>query len=141
MCGRYTHRLTWRQIHDLYRLTLDYRPNIEARYNIAPTQLAPIVRNDDGGRMLRMMRWGWEREWAKHTIINATAEKVPKSRVFVGAFEERRCLVPADGFYEWATEGGERRPYRIIVGDEEPFAMAGLWETWTADRHAGIEPK
>ena len=90
--------MTWREIVDLYEITnKDFRPNLRPRYNVAPTQMVPIVRLDEGDRVLTLMRWGWERDWAKHTMINATAEKVSTSRVFKKAFETRRCLVPADG--------------------------------------------
>jgi putative SOS response-associated peptidase YedK len=127
--------MTWEEMVALYEIhNTDFRPNLKPRYNIAPTQMVPIVRDDGGKRHLSIMRWGWEREWAKQTIINATAEKVPTSRVFKKAFNERRCLVPADGFYEWKTEDGVKQPYRIVVNDGDPFAMAGIWEVWTADK-------
>lgn len=135
MCGRFTNHMTWEEMVALYEIhNTDFRPNLKPRYNIAPTQMVPIVRDDGGKRHLSIMRWGWEREWAKQTIINATAEKVPTSRVFKKAFNERRCLVPADGFYEWKTEDGVKQPYRIVVNDGDPFAMAGIWEVWTADK-------
>lgn len=135
MCGRYTNQMTWQELVALYEIyNTDFRPNLKSRYNIAPTQMVPIIRKDDGKRVLRVMRWGWEKHWAKQTIINATAEKVPTSRVFKKAFNERRCLVPADGFYEWKTEDGAKQPYRITVNDSAPFAMAGIWETWTAEK-------
>ena len=135
MCGRFTNHMTWEEMVALYEIhNTDFRPNLKPRYNIAPTQMVPIVRDDDGRRHLSIMRWGWEKQWAKQTIINATAEKVPTSRVFKKAFKERRCLVPADGFYEWKTEDGVKQPYRIVVDDGDPFAMAGIWEVWTADK-------
>lgn len=135
MCGRYTNRMTWEEMVALYEIhNTEFRPNLKPRYNIAPTQMVPVVRDDGGTRRLSIMRWGWERDWAKQTIINATAEKVPTSRVFRQAFEQRRCLVPADGFYEWKAEGGVRHPYRVVTDDGAPFAMAGIWENWTADK-------
>lgn len=135
MCGRYTNHMTWEEMVALYDIhNTDFRPNFKPRYNIAPTQMVPVVRLKDGNRVLGIMRWGWEKQWAKQTIINATAEKVPTSRVFKQAFAARRCLVPADGFYEWKTEDGVKQPYRIVVDGGEPFAMAGLWEIWTADK-------
>ena len=135
MCGRYTNHMTWEEMVALYEIhNTEFRPNLKPRYNIAPTQMVPVVRNDDGNRRLGIMRWGWEKQWAKQTIINATAEKVPTSRVFKKAFHERRCLVPADGFYEWKTEDGVKQPYRIVVGNGDPFAMAGIWENWTSDK-------
>ena len=83
MCGRYTNHMTWEEMVALYEIhNTDFRPNLKPRYNIAPTQMVPIVRDDDGRRQLGIMRWGWEKQWARQTIINATAEKVPTSRVF-----------------------------------------------------------
>ena len=128
--------MTWQEIHDLYEITNeDYRPNLRPNYNIAPTQTVPIIRLGAGGRELILMRWGFEEHWAKSSIINATAEKVATSRVFKKSFEERRCLVPADGFYEWKKgEDGKRLPFRICMADESPFAFAGIWRIWKADK-------
>ena len=135
MCGRFTNHLTWEQIVELYEITnTDYRPNLRPNYNIAPTQTVPVVRQSDDGNELVLMRWGFERHWAKNSIINATAEKVAKSSVFRGAFDERRCVVPADGFFEWKSEDGKRQPYRITLVDERPFAFAGIWDKWKADK-------
>lgn len=136
MCGRFTNKMTWQEIHDLYDITnADFRPNLRPNYNIAPTHIVPVVRPGAEGRELALMRWGFEEPWAKSSIINATAEKVATSRVFKKSFEERRCLVPADGFYEWKKgEDGKRQPFRICMADESPFAFAGIWRIWTADK-------
>lgn len=136
MCGRFTNQMTWREIHDLYGITNDdYRPNLRPNYNIAPTHTVPVVRVGVGGRELSLMRWGFEEHWAKSSIINATSEKVSTSQVFKKSFEARRCLVPADGFYEWKKgEDGKRQPFRICMADESPFAFAGIWRIWKADK-------
>ena len=136
MCGRFTNKLTWQEIHDLYEITNeDFRPNLRPSYNIAPTHILPVVRLATDGRELTLMRWGFEEPWAKSSIINATAEKVATSRVFKNSFEQRRCLIPADGFYEWKKyEDGKRQPFRICMADGGPFAFAGIWRTWTADK-------
>ncbi len=136
MCGRFTNKMTWQEIHDLYDITnADFRPNLQPNYNIAPTHIVPVVRPGADGPELALMRWGFEEPWAKSSIINATAEKVATSRVFKSSFEERRCLVPADGFYEWKKgEDGKRQPFRICMADENPFAFAGIWRIWTADK-------
>jgi putative SOS response-associated peptidase YedK len=98
----------------------------------------PVIRFGSDGRELALMRWGFEETWAKSSIINATAEKVATSRVFKKSFEERRCLVPSDGFFEWKKdEDGKRRPFRICMSDESPFAFAGIWRFWTADKDSG----
>jgi len=109
---------------------------VEARYNIAPTQYIAAVRNDDeDGRELTMLRWGLVPFWAKdpsigNRMINARAETVAEKPSYRAAYRHRRCLVLADGFYEWHTEGGVKRPYYISAADGEPFAFAALWENW-----------
>jgi len=109
---------------------------VEARYNIAPTQYIAAVRNDDeDGRELAMLRWGLVPFWAKdpsigNRMINARAETVAEKPSYRAAYRHRRCLVLADGFYEWHTEGGVKSPYYISAADGEPFAFAALWENW-----------
>jgi putative SOS response-associated peptidase YedK len=110
---------------------------VEARYNIAPTQYIAAIREDDDedGRELTMLRWGLVPFWAKdpsigNRMINARAETVAEKPSYRAAYRHRRCLVLADGFYEWHTEGGVKRPYYISAADGEPFAFAALWENW-----------
>jgi len=109
---------------------------VEARYNIAPTQYIAAIRNDgEDGRELTMLRWGLVPFWAKdpsigNRMINARAETVAEKPSYRAAYRHRRCLVLADGFYEWHTEGGVKRPYYISASDGEPFAFAALWENW-----------
>jgi len=109
---------------------------VEARYNIAPTQYIAAVRNDgEDGRELTMLRWGLVPFWAKDPsigsrMINARAETVAEKPSYRAAYRHRRCLVLADGFYEWHTEGGVKRPYYISAADGQPFAFAALWENW-----------
>jgi len=143
MCGRFTHRLTWQQLYDLYRLTAprpdprQREPDLKPRYNVAPTQMVPIVRLDPAGqREIAMLRWGLIPFWAKddkigYKTINARAETVATAPSFRAAFKKRRCLVPANGFYEWKkVEDGSKQPYLIGVRDGSPFSFAGLWERW-----------
>jgi putative SOS response-associated peptidase YedK len=114
----------------------------EPRYNIAPTQLIPVVRPArEGGRELVMLRWGLVPFWAKdpsigNRMINARAETLAEKPAYRHAFGKRRCLILADGFYEWRTEGRGKTPYFISLDGGEPFAFAGLWESWT-DRSSG----
>lgn len=109
---------------------------VEARYNIAPTQYIASIRNDTAdGRELVMLRWGLVPFWAKdpsigNRMINARAETVAEKPSYRAAYRHRRCLVLADGFYEWHTEGGIKRPYYISAADGQPFAFAALWENW-----------
>ncbi len=140
MCGRFTNKMTWQEIHDLYDITnADFRPNLRPNYNIAPTHIVPVIRPGAEGRELALMRWGFEEPWAKSSIINATAEKVATSRVFKSSFEERRCLVPADGFFEWRRVNGRKQPIYFTLRDHHPFAFAGLWERWVASDGHPVE--
>lgn len=114
-------------------------PNLGARYNIAPTQSTAVVRlTPGGGRELALLRWGLIPPWAKDAgigagLINARADTLAVKPSFRAAYRRRRCLVPADGFYEWqapASGKGAKRPYLIARADRETFAFAGLWEPW-----------
>ena len=112
--------------------------SIEARYNIAPTQFIPAVRNDESNqRELVMLRWGLVPFWAKdpaigNRMINARSETVTEKPSFRNAYKDRRCLILASGFYEWRKEGDVKTPYFITTADESPFAFAGLWERWSS---------
>lgn len=109
---------------------------VEPRYNIAPTQYVAAIREDENrARSLTMLRWGLIPSWAKDPsigarMINARAETVAEKPSFRAAYRHRRCLVPADGFYEWHREGAGKTPYFISCASGEPFAFAGLWESW-----------
>ncbi len=134
MCGRYT--LTTpleglRQVFDFVEQT-----NLAPRHNIAPTQEVAAVRLDsDGARHLVTLRWGLLPRWAKDRamaarMINARAETLATKPAFREAYRQRRCLILADGFYEWKTEAGRKQPYLIGLQDRAPFAFAGIWERW-----------
>lgn len=118
-----------------------------ARYNIAPTQPVLVVREQNGRRESVLLRWGFVPSWAKDVaigsrMINARSETAHEKPSFRNAFKRRRCMIPADGFYEWQRPaeatgaktagrcGSPRQPYLITMADEGPFAMAGLWEHW-----------
>ena len=133
MCGRFTLRTPATVLVEHFMLGAS--PDLVPRYNIAPTQLVPIVRPGDAQRELFAMRWGLIPFWAKDKrigarMINARAETVATKSAFRSAFKKRRCLVPSDGYYEWITEGKQKVPFLIRKSDDEPFAMAGLWERW-----------
>jgi len=136
MCGRF---LLHAPVEVLQRaFGFEERPNLQPRYNVAPTQTVPIVRRKgDDGRELAPVRWGLIPSWAKDAsiggrLINARAETVAEKPAFRGAFRRRRALVPADGFYEWRKREGDRpkQPLLIRRRDGQPFALAGLWEHW-----------
>jgi putative SOS response-associated peptidase YedK len=135
MCGRYLLTTPVDALGQLFRFM--ERPNLGPRYNIAPTQDVPIVRRTRAGdgRELLMARWGLVPYWADDVkigsrLINARAETIERTPAFREAYQRRRCLVPADGFFEWRKEGKTRQPLLIRRKDQEPFAFAGLWERW-----------
>lgn len=134
MCGRYVITSTPEAIRRLFGYL--EQPNFPPRYNVAPTQPIPVVYLDEGQRHFRLMRWGLIPSWVKDPkafslLINARAESVTEKPAFRNAMKRRRCLIPADGFYEWKPDGARKRPYFIRAKDGAPFAFAGLWETWT----------
>ncbi len=136
MCGRFTQRLSWAELHELMDL-IGAPLNLQPRYNVAPGQEVAIVRAADAGRRLSMLRWGLVPAWARdrsigNRLINARSETVAEKPAFRTAYRRRRCLVPADGFYEWQRRGGTRQPWLFGLRDGSPFAFAGLWERWTA---------
>jgi len=135
MCGRYVITSPPAAIRALFGY--GEQPNFPPRYNVAPTQPIPIVRLHDGKRSLTLMRWGLLPSWVKDPktfplLINARGESVLDKPAFRNAMRRRRCLVPADGFYEWhaAVPGAPKRPYFIRPKSGTPIAFAGLWETW-----------
>jgi putative SOS response-associated peptidase YedK len=137
MCGRYTITVLLNELRERFGFETDLE-SLVPRYNLAPTQDAPVIVAGDDGRVLERMRWGLIPSWADdpkigNRLINARSETAAKKPSFRSAFRRRRCLVPADGFYEWKKNPGtsKKTPMRIVVGDGEPFAFAGLWETWT----------
>jgi putative SOS response-associated peptidase YedK len=146
MCGRYKLEVPFSEIVRLYDLTVSHPSrfdNMPARYNIAPTQDVAVVRlNAQGEREFAMLRWGLIPYWAKDikiafSTINAIAETLATKPAFREAFLHRRCLVLADGFYEWVATGAkQKQPYLIRVLDQQPFGFAGLWERWK-DRERG----
>ena len=134
MCGRYTLTSSPEAIRALFR----YREEagFPPRYNVAPTQPIPVVRRVNGEPGFALMRWGLVPSWVKDPgvfslLVNARGEGVTDKPAFRHAMKRRRCLVPADGFYEWKDEGGRRRPYYVRKAGGGPLAFAGLWETWT----------
>lgn len=143
MCGRYAFYLPHEAMVRLFDLQ-DDAPAVEARYNVAPSNFVPVIRNDKAHmRKLSLLHWGLVPSWAKdrkigYRMINARSETVPDKPSFRNAFRRRRCLVPASGFYEWKKEGDRKIPYFISMKDAEVFSFAGLWERWR--EHDDAEP-
>ncbi len=135
MCGRFTILYTWREIHAMLSLTtgVDFSP----RYNMAPLQFAPVVRQFENDRSLSMLRWGLVPFFSKDDsiaakTINARSETAATQPAFRAAFKQRRCIVPASGFYEWQPLGdsSKKQPFYIKPAHDPVFLFAGLWESW-----------
>jgi putative SOS response-associated peptidase YedK len=133
MCGRYTLSTPAGRLAEEFQL--DSTVEVPPSYNVAPTQQVAAVLEDEGGRRLEMLRWGLVPSWADDPdigarMINARSETAPEKPSFRRAFRGRRCLIAADGFYEWKREDGGKQPYYFRMQDGRPFAFAGLWESW-----------
>jgi putative SOS response-associated peptidase YedK len=143
MCGRYTLTNDLKEIAVRFSVTPPAGLATRPRFNIAPTQVVIVV-NDEGQRQLVPMRWGLIPSWAKdpsigNRMINARAETVAEKPAFRSALRKRRCLIPADGFYEWQKLGKVKQPVRIVLKTRETFGFAGLWETWTSPESEEIK--
>ncbi len=136
MCGRFAFYSPAEATASLFGASSS--ADVKPRYNIAPTQFIAAVREDEQqAREVAMLRWGLVPFWAKdpsigNRMINARAETVAEKPSFRNAYKKRRCLVLADGFYEWRKEGDTKTPYFISLADGSPFAFAGLWENWSS---------
>ena len=142
MCGRYLLSTSAEIIADLFQV--NPVPGFQPRYNIAPSQRVPVVALDEGRRRIKTMRWGLTPSWAKVKIgprggvrlpefINARSETVLKKPSFRTAFRQRRCIVPADGFYEWKKGvSGGKQAHCIRFVDRQVFGLAAIWEAWTS---------
>jgi len=133
MCGRYS--LFTPQADLESRFGASFGDDFEPRYNAAPGQRLPVITDEAPGEV-RRLEWGLVPRWADdatESYINARSETVREKPAFEAAYRRRRCLVPANGFYEWADTGDGKRPYRVAFEDDRPFAMAGLYERWTPE--------
>jgi putative SOS response-associated peptidase YedK len=132
MCGRFSFSYTEKIIEEIFEVEVDtekYKP----RYNCTPSQNLAVISNEDP-KELSFYKWGLIPFWAKdirigNSLINAKAETILEKSSFRQSFRNRRCLVPADSFYEWKQDE-EKTPYRVLLQNEEPFAMAGIWDKW-----------
>ena len=137
MCGRYTLKTPVNVLAERFDLA-DYPSSLTPNYNIAPTQEVAAIVEEGEERKLEAFRWGLIPSWAKdpsigNKMINARAETVSEKPSFRSAFKKRRCLIVADGFYEWQKTDDGKQPFHIKMNDSSPFAFAGLWETWDGD--------
>ena len=143
MCGRYTLTVKPEVLAAMLRVELPEGLSL-LRYNIAPTQPVPVVRSIDGALRVDEIQWGFIPSWAKSVaigprLINARSETAGSKLAFRAAMRERRCIIPATGFYEWRREGLKKQPYFIRRRDGRPFVFAGLWTRWTADDGSQID--
>ncbi len=142
MCGRYTLSTPGDAVAEL--LQLEPAPQLAPRYNIAPTQESAVVRQTGDRRVLLPLRWGLVPYWAAepgigNRMINARSESAAEKPAFRSSLRRRRCLVPADGFYEWRRTPAGKQPYLIRLVTGEPFAFAGLWDRWVPHEGEPIE--
>jgi len=133
MCGRFAFYSPHEAVIRLFGVAA--APDVEPRWNIAPTQYVATVRAAGGPREVAMLYWGLVPSWAKEKaigarMINARSETLTEKPSFRNAFRRRRCLILADGYYEWQRSGTVKQPYLIACEDGQPFGMAGLWERW-----------
>jgi len=142
MCGRYTAAKDFGELIKLMGVVMARVPFFAPRYNIAPTQMAPVIYHERHQPAVKLMRWGLIPSWAKdesvgNALINARSETIESRTAFREAFKHRRCLIPADSFYEWKEMHGERQPFRVMLKSGEPFCFAGLWDRWVKSPAAG----
>lgn len=144
MCGRFTLRASARVIAEQFDLFEELE--LRERFNVAPGQPVAVVRmaSDTGRRELRMMLWGLIPHWANdpaigNRLINARSETAAEKPAFRQALAKRRCLLPADGFYEWRREGKTKQPFYFHLRDQQVFAFAGAWEQWEGPDHSLVE--
>jgi putative SOS response-associated peptidase YedK len=142
MCGRYTLTSSPQALRALLRYA--EQPNFPPRYNIAPSQPIAIVRLVEGERHFALVRWGLLPSWVKDPktftlLINARGESAAEKPAFRAAMKRRRCLIPADGFYEWQKAGERKRPFYVRAKSGKPLAFAGLWETWIGPNGEEVE--
>jgi putative SOS response-associated peptidase YedK len=142
MCGRFSNRTSAEKIKKEFKVS--EVPSIEARYNIAPTQNILGISQEEAVREAKLFKWGLIPSWAKDMsigakLINARSETVMEKPSFREAFKRRRCIIPADGFYEWQKTNGRKQPYYFFMRDGHPFGFAGLWDRWKSPEDEILE--
>ncbi len=143
MCGRFAFYSPRESVQEYFGVEVPFA--FEPRYNVAPSQEVMVIRQQANTQPeTEMLKWGLVPFWAKDSeigsrMINARAETVAEKPAFRQAFKQRRCVILADGFYEWHTEEGRKTPYFISFKVDHPFGMAGLWENWHANDQPPLE--
>lgn len=134
MCGRFEMHHQADELIERFQLA-EIKDQYHGNYNIAPSQQSPVITMQDTHRVFETMKWGFIPSWSKdakigYEMINARSEGIETKPSFRSAINQRRCLIPVDGFYEWRKEGNKTIPYHISINSENTFALAGLWEEW-----------
>lgn len=142
MCGRFSNRSSAEKIKKEFKV--EEVPSIEVRYNIAPTQKILGISQESDEREAVLFKWGLVPSWAKDPsigarLINARSETVHEKPAFRESFKRRRCILPADGYYEWQKTGGRKQPYYFTLRAERPFGFAGLWDRWKSPEGEVLE--
>jgi len=138
MCGRFTLQTPEIKIREAFNLPIGDKLGLSPRYNIAPSQDIPIIRNTEDGQELVLAKWDLIPHWSKesktkYSTINARIETVAEKPTFSTPFKNKRCLIPADGFYEWKVINGHKIPHYIHMRKGGVFAFAGIWDRWEAE--------
>ena len=138
MCGRFTLQTPEAQIRKAFNLPMGDQLGLSPRYNIAPSQDIPIIRDTKDGHELILVQWGLVPHWSKesktkYSTINARIESVAEKPTYRTPFKSQRCLIPADGFYEWKVVNGHKIPHYIRMRKGEVFAFAGIWDRWEGE--------
>ena len=138
MCGRFTLHTPESKIREAFSLDHTEPLGLKPRYNITPSQQIPIIRDTETSREMIMAQWGLVPNWSKepktkYSTINARIESVAEKPTYRTPFKRRRCLIPADGFYEWKVVNGNKIPHHIRMKDSSVFAFAGLWDHWEGE--------
>lgn len=144
MCGRFSLTVGLEEVAQHFKVEKVERLEERPRYNIAPTQEVPVIVSEAGKRRVVTMRWGLIPHWSKDTsfasrMINARGETVAQKPAFRKLFQCQRCLIPADGYYEWKNEQGSKQPYRIVKKNRGLMAFAGLWDRWFSPQGGAID--
>jgi putative SOS response-associated peptidase YedK len=142
MCGRFVTDISPEVLAALFGLR--EVPQLDVRYNVAPTQMVAVIRSDGDHNRLDLLKWGFVPSWSKDLsfgshLINARSETVTEKQTFRHAIKYRRCIIPTSGFYEWDHSGDKKQPYYIHLADQTPMCLAGLWETWKAPDGTPLE--
>jgi putative SOS response-associated peptidase YedK len=142
MCGRFYLTATPAEIRKQFKIQT--APPLTPHYNIAPTQASPIVVADGKGRALHLARWGLVPSWSRDlslgtSMVNAPADALEGKAAFSKLFQSQRCLVPANGYYEWQSHGTRKHPYKIALRNGALIAFGGLWEKWTPESGEPVE--